>query len=166
MKEGKKIINRKKENFSFLRNTVASTEHTLEQVGVIKDVVYVSDSKSITVKQTCASINMINAEIVLITGGCDSKTDYSFLLDTDVSKIKAIIYTGEDCRRLFLHFAKHYMLLVNAANMKEAVRCAKAYAKKEQVVLFSPACPNFDAQNNYYNRGNEFRKIIQELHSA
>ncbi len=147
----------------FSRDTVAMTEHSLEQVGVINDVVYVNDSKSITIKQTCASINQISADIILITGGRDSTTDYSFLLDTDITRIKAIVYLGDDAERVFHHFTKYNMLLVNATNLKEAIDITRSFAKKDQVALFSPACPSYDIFDNYKNRGIKFRKIIQEL---
>lgn len=154
----------KETGFAFRPSAPAvPAEHALEQVGVLDEVVFVNDSKSTDIKKTCAAISAISADIVLITGGRDNGTDYSFLLDTDVSRVKAIIYLGENSERLFHHFTRLDMLLVKADGMDEAVRIARSCAHAGQVVLFSPACPSHDVFDNYKNRGNRFRNLIQSL---
>ncbi len=44
--------------------------------------------------------------------------------------------------------------------MESAVSIAKSKSLQSQAVLFSPACPSFDAFDNYKNRGDKFKKLI------
>lgn len=164
MKETEKIVTSGNTEFIAARSTAArSSEHSLEQVAVINEVVYINDSRSTDIKLTCSSINSVNADIVLITGGRDRNTDYSFLLDTDVSKLKAIIYLGEEMDRMLHLFSKLNMLLARAESMEEGLKIARKFASKNQVVLFSPSCPSHDIFDNYKNRGNKFRNLILEM---
>jgi UDP-N-acetylmuramoylalanine--D-glutamate ligase len=45
-----------------------------------------------------------------------------------------------------------------AEDMEDAVYKAAAEAKKNEIVLLSPACASFDMFENYEHRGNEFKK--------
>ena len=48
-------------------------------------------------------------------------------------------------------------------SLNQAVILAKRYAEPGQVVLFSPASTSFDMFKNMYDRGNQFKAIIQKL---
>ncbi len=69
------ITNQK--TFSISRDT----DHSFEFVTTINDVTYINDSKAITVKATVESINSIDADIVLILGGDDLKSDFSWFFE-------------------------------------------------------------------------------------
>ena len=45
----------------------------------------------------------------------------------------------------------------------ETVRAAAAEAKEGDIVLLSPASTSFDRFRNFEERGNTFRKIVEEL---
>ena len=45
----------------------------------------------------------------------------------------------------------------------EAVQMAADMAKEGEVVLLSPACASFDLFRNYEDRGDQFRRAVQEL---
>ena len=47
--------------------------------------------------------------------------------------------------------------------LKEAVLAAKQIAKEKQVVLFSPASASFDMFKNFADRGNQFKKLVNEI---
>ncbi len=63
-----------KKTFSINRKT----DHSFEFVACINDVTFINDSKATNAKQTVESINSVDTEIVLILGGDDLKTDYSW----------------------------------------------------------------------------------------
>ena len=48
-------------------------------------------------------------------------------------------------------------------NLKETVDLAKKLAKPGQVVLFSPASASFDLFKNFADRGQQFKKLVNEL---
>ncbi|MBS1634792.1 MAG: hypothetical protein JST26_02645 [Bacteroidetes bacterium] len=146
--------------------TLSSTrdnEHHMEFVAEKNGVTYVNDSASIDIKRTVKSIDEIDAELVLIIGGQDEKTDYTMFLNISLDKIKSLIYTGRTPERIFRLFGKQDCFFVTALSLQEAVQIATTLGQPGQVVLFSPACPSYDAFDNYKNRGNLFKQLIAGL---
>jgi UDP-N-acetylmuramoylalanine--D-glutamate ligase len=43
------------------------------------------------------------------------------------------------------------------------VRAAAAAAKPGEIVLLSPACASYDQFENFEQRGDEFRRLVEEL---
>ncbi|MCD6018738.1 MAG: UDP-N-acetylmuramoylalanine/D-glutamate ligase [Bacteroidetes bacterium] len=135
------------------------TDHSFEFVATINDVTYINDSKATNARQTVESINSVDVEIVLILGGDDLKTDYSWFTNINYYNVKTVIYFGRRFPEIKNIFNKHVMLIV-ADNLDSAVEVSKAKAIKDQAVLFSPACPSYDPFDNYKNRGNKFKELI------
>ena len=48
-------------------------------------------------------------------------------------------------------------------SLSQAVILAKRYATPGQVVLFSPASTSFDMFKNFEERGNTFKRFVNEL---
>ena len=138
------------------------TDHSFEFVTIINDVTYINDSKETNAKQTVESVNSVDAEIVLILGGDDLKTDYSWFTNINYYNIKTVIYHGRRFAEIKNIFNKHVMVLVSD-NLESSVGMAKSKAIKNQVVLFSPACPSYDAFDNYKNRGNKFKELVTNV---
>ncbi len=135
------------------------TDHSFEFVANINDVTYINDSKATNAKLAVESINSVDTEIVLILGGDDLKTDYSWFTNINYYNIKTVIYYGRRFSEIKNIFKKHVMVIV-ADNLESAVGISKAKAIKNQAVLFSPACPSFDPFDNYKNRGNKFKQLV------
>ena len=135
------------------------TDHSFEFVTNINEVTFINDSKATNAKQTVESINSIDAEIVLILGGDDLKTDYSWFTNVNYYNIKTVIYYGRRFPEIKNIFNKHVMILL-LDNLETSVKFSKNRAIKNQVVLFSPACPSFDVFDNYKNRGDKFKELV------
>lgn len=135
------------------------TDHSFEFVANINEVTFINDSKATNARLAVESINSVDAEIVLILGGDDLKTDYSWFTNINYYNIKTVIYFGRRFSEIKNIFNKHVMVVV-ADNLESAVGISKAKAIKNQAVLFSPACPSFDPFDNYKNRGNKFKELV------
>lgn len=135
------------------------TDHSFEFVANINEVTFINDSKATNARLAVESINSVDAEIVLILGGDDLKTDYSWFTNINYYNIKTVIYFGRRFPEIKNIFNKHVMLVV-ADNLESAVALSKAKAIKNQAVLFSPACPSYDPFDNYKNRGNKFKELV------
>ena len=135
------------------------TDHSFEFVANINDITFINDSKATTAKLTVESINSVDTEIVLVLGGDDLKTDYSWFTNVNYYNIKTVIYFGRRFAEIKNIFNKHVMIIV-ADNLESAVHISKSKAIKNQAVLFSPACPSFDPFDNYKNRGNKFKELV------
>lgn len=135
------------------------TDHSFEFVATINDVTYINDSKAINAKQAVESINSVDAELVLILGGDDLKTDYSWFSNLNYYNIKTVVYYGRRFPEIKNIFNKHVMVVL-LDNLETSVAFAKNRAIKNQVVLFSPACPSYDVFDNYKNRGDKFKALV------
>ena len=135
------------------------TDHSFEFVASINDVIYINDSKAINAKQAVESINSIDAEIVLILGGDDLKTDYSWFSNLNYYNIKTVVYYGRRFPEIKNIFNKHVMVVL-LDNLETSVAFSKNRAIKNQAVLFSPACPSYDVFDNYKNRGDKFKALV------
>ena len=51
-------------------------------------------------------------------------------------------------------------------NMKEIVKKAFEVTPKGGVIILSPAAASFDMFENYKDRGNQFKKAVEELKNA
>jgi len=135
------------------------TDHSFEFVANINDITFINDSKATNGKQTVESINSVDAEIILILGGDDLKTDYSWFTNVNYYNIKTVIYYGRRFPEIKNIFNKHVMIVL-LDNLETSVKFSKDRAIKNQVVLFSPACPSYDAFDNYKNRGDKFKELV------
>jgi UDP-N-acetylmuramoylalanine--D-glutamate ligase len=53
--------------------------------------------------------------------------------------------------------------MLQAENMKNAVRLSFQQAKSGDTVLLAPACASFDMFQNYEHRGREFKAAVRDL---
>jgi UDP-N-acetylmuramoylalanine--D-glutamate ligase len=143
--------------------SVKPDEHSMEAVAAIEGVLYVNDSAATSVQATRISLQQVEGNVLLITGGDDHRNDYASLLAPMRGKVRTVIYLGSDNDRLLKHISKEDMLFIPAISIEEAVKFANYCTKEGDMVLFSPACPSFDAFDNYKNRGNRFRKCVNNL---
>ena len=56
-----------------------------------------------------------------------------------------------------------YLPVTLVPDFADAVRTAREIAEEGDVVLLSPACTSFDAFKNFEERGDYFKKIVNEF---
>lgn len=138
-------------------------EHRLEKVLKIGNVQYINDSKATNVNATFFALDSMTSPTVWIVGGVDKGNDYSELMPLVREKVKAIICLGVDNKKIIDAFVDVVDMMVEVDNMRDAVQTAKHMTEKGDAVLLSPACASFDLFQNYEDRGNQFKKAVQNL---
>jgi UDP-N-acetylmuramoylalanine--D-glutamate ligase len=138
-------------------------EHRLEKVLKIQNVQYINDSKATNVNAAFFALDSMNTPTVWIVGGVDKGNDYNELMSLVREKVKAIICLGIDNRKIIDAFGNVVDIMVEVTNMNDAVRMAQRLTEKGDTVLLSPACASFDLFENYEDRGNQFKKAVQNL---
>lgn len=156
MKIRKQTIRESMSNFQ-------GVEHRLEKVLKIQNVQYINDSKATNVNATFFALDSMNAPTVWIVGGVDKGNDYAELMALVREKVKAIICLGIDNRKIIDAFGNVVDVMVEVSNMSDAVRTAQRLTEKGDAVLLSPACASFDLFENYEDRGNQFKRAVQNL---
>lgn len=146
-----------------LVKSLDSMDHRLETVQEIDGVTFINDSKSTGILDTRDSLKCINQPIIWIACSTPHERDYS-LIDKYVKyKIKSIVVFGtggDDIKNMFEEKVDNFM---RVNNMYEAVSQAGKLAASGDAVLFSPSCASFDLFANYVERGNAFKKVVNQL---
>lgn len=140
-----------------------NVEHRLEFVAKIHDIEFINDSKATNVNSTWYALESMSKPVVWIVGGVDKGNDYSTLFDLVKSKVTAIICLGKDNAKLKKTFSGMVTEIVEVSSAAEAVAQGYRLAKKDHVVLLSPACASFDLFENYEDRGAQFKKAVKAL---
>ncbi len=146
--------------------TFKGLEHRLELVRDFRGVRYYDDSFSTTPETAIAAIEAFDAPEILILGGSSKNSDFTELgqlISTRVN-IKAVIGIGDEWNKIKLKMKSEKLKIVEGLqSMEEVVRNAAILAEPGDVVLLSPACASFGMFKNYKERGELFKKAVQEL---
>lgn len=146
-----------------------AVEHRLEFVREINNVKWYNDSVSSSPTRTIAGLESFEEEIVLIAGGYDKNLDYTPIASPILEKVKTLILLGQTSGKIFEAVKKEEektnkkIDIYMCSTLEEAVNLAKKSAKQEQVVLFSPASASFDMFKNFADRGEQFKKLVNNL---
>ncbi len=140
-----------------------NVEHRLEFVAKVNGVEFINDSKATNINAAWYALESMERPTVWIVGGVDKGNDYSELESLVKAKVKAIVCLGVDNDKIKEAFADHVEQIVETQSATEAVIAAYQLAKKEEIVLLSPACASFDLFKNYEDRGNQFKKAVRGL---
>ena len=137
--------------------------HRLEEVRTVDEVLYVNDSKATNVNAVWYALESFDRPIVLIAGGRDKGNDYTDLKPLVRDQVRAVVALGESAETVIGELGPEAGTHSRAETMEEAVAQAQAVAQPGDVVLLSPACSSFDMYENYEERGDVFRRLVQML---
>ena len=145
----------------------SGVEHRLEFVREINGVKWYNDSVSSSPTRTIAGLNSYNEEIVLIAGGYDKNLDYSPIGRPILDKVKTLILFGDTKDKIYNAVndikTNEDINIYICSSLLEVVNKAYEIAKKDQVVLFSPASASFDMFKNFADRGIQFKDLVNKL---
>ena len=158
-----KLLSIRKETIRESLADFESIEHRMEPVLKVYGIQFVNDSKATNVNSTWYALESTQHPIVWIAGGVDKGNDYSQLFSLVKSKVKALVCLGVDNSKLHQEFGDKVPMIIDAADMSEAVRIAYKLGEKDDTVLLSPACASFDLFENYEDRGRQFKEAVRNL---
>ena len=144
-------------------------EHRIEFVREINGAKWYNDSASSTPSRTISGLNSFEEDIVLIAGGADKNLDYTPIAKPIVDKVKTLILMGQTAEKIYDKVKEEQerqnkqINIYMADSLSQAVILAKRYSEPKQVVLFSPASTSFDMFKNMYDRGAQFKEIVNKL---
>jgi len=140
--------------------------HRLEFVGIYNGVKFVNDSIATIPEATTRAIESYDDVDTLILGGFNRCIDYSLLIEyLHVKEIPNLIMLGE-VGNILHEQLKEVNCISNifmAKDMDEVVRFAFQYTAKGKTCLLSPAASSYDSFKNFEDRGDQYKKKVQEL---
>ena len=144
-------------------------EHRIEFVREVNGCKWYNDSASSTPTRTISGLNAFDEEIVLIAGGADKNLDFLPIAKPILDKVKTLILMGQTANKIYETVKKEAEIqnkkidIYMSNSLEQSINLAKRYAKPGQIVLFSPASTSFDMFKNMYDRGNQFKALVQKI---
>ena len=138
--------------------TFPGVPHRLEPVRELGGVRYVNDSKATNVAAALKALAAYEQEPVhLILGGSPKGEDFAPLAAAIGPNVKSVHVIGETATEL----AEAIPRAERDGDLAGALRAIEA--RPGDVVLLSPACASYDQFRDFEERGEEFRRLVQNL---
>ena len=136
--------------------------HRCELIRTLDGVEYLNDSKATNLHALISALRSQTRPVVLIAGGKDKGLDYSDVVPLLSVNTLAVITFGEIASQLADTIGKAAPC-EQVTTLDEAVTKARELAPRGSVVLLSPGTSSFDQFSGYEQRGDHFRKLVQQL---
>ena len=147
-------------------NIFSGVEHRIEFVRENNGVKYYNDSIASSPARTIAGLNSFAKKVILIAGGRDKKVPFDELAAAIKEKVKILVLTGEAKDKIYDAVAKdgkNDVKIFIEPDFEKAVKLAAKKAKKDDIVILSPACTSFDSFKNFEQRGQKFKDIVNNI---
>lgn len=139
-------------------------EHRMESIRHWNGIEFINDSKSTDIESSYYSLELVEAPITWIIGATEFETDYTHVVKFVKYKVVNLIVFGKSSDESIFDM---YSCLVDCYMKKESLRdameAAVSKSKSGSVILFSPSCSSFDEYEDYHERGNDFKNLVNSL---
>jgi UDP-N-acetylmuramoylalanine--D-glutamate ligase len=137
--------------------------HRLELVRDLHGVRWVNDSKATNTAAANRGVAAYDAPLRLILGGSLKGEDFGPFVCDLPANVRSIYLVGAASDELAAALDAAGRAYVRAGDIATAVSQAAADAEPGDVVLLSPACASYDQFANFEERGDTFRRVVEEL---
>jgi UDP-N-acetylmuramoylalanine--D-glutamate ligase len=134
--------------------------HRLEEVAEIDGVRFVNDSKATNAAAARRAIAAYEAPLHVILGGLGKNESYAELAADLRARGARAYLIGAAADELA---AALDVPIERSGDLATAVRAAADAAGPGEIVLLSPAAASYDQFENFEQRGDQFRRLVEEL---
>lgn len=143
-------------------------EHRLEIVRVSNGVTWVNGSIATAPERTMADIDSFDEPLVLLLGGRDKNLPWSELASRIHKRVKRVVIFGESAGKITAAIGLPVpgdvlQQVITTDTLSNALTEAGKVAVPGDVVLLSPGATSYDAFRDFEERGNYFKKWVNEL---
>jgi UDP-N-acetylmuramoylalanine--D-glutamate ligase len=144
--------------------TFPGVPHRLELVRELDGVRYVNDSKATNTAAARRALTAFDAPLHLILGGSLKGERFDeFSQDVARANVTTAYLIGAAAEPLAQDLGYAGVPFLLAATLERAVAEAASAARPGEVVLLSPACASYDQFRDFEHRGEEFRRLVENL---
>ena len=143
-------------------NKFSGVEHRLEFVKRLNGREFYNDSKATNVVSTNIALDSFTKPTILLLGGLDRKHSFDDLLP-HMKNVKLVVCYGETKDRIFDFCIKNKIECYKKENLEEATKLAYTLSLENEVILLSPACASWDQYACFEDRGDDFKRVVEEL---
>lgn len=150
------------ENIKNFLSTFNGVEHRMEYVRTLNGRKFYNDSKATNNESTIIALNSFNDNIILIMGGLDRNIPFDSIAP-HLKNVKCILSYGETKDKISEFATMNNVKSIVVNNLKDATIKAYEISEDGDIILLSPACASWDQFKDFEFRGNEFKKIVNNL---
>jgi len=155
------------ETVDYVAKNFGGVAHRIELVRELDGVKYYNDSIASSPARTTAGLASFNQKVILIAGGYDKKIPFDDFGEVVNDRVKKLILVGATSDKIEAAVKNspnfNDLPIIRETEFKKAVESARSCAENGDIVLLSPACASFDLFGNFEERGNTFKKIVNEF---
>ena len=142
----------------------AGVAHRLELVGEVGGVQYVNDSKATNTAAARRALTSYDVPLHLILGGRAKGEGWEELAqEVSAANVVTAYLIGEAAEPLSVALAYENVPFLLSVTLERAVAEAASAAQPGEIVLLSPACASYDEFRDFEHRGEEFRRLVENL---
>ncbi len=142
-------------------------EHRTEYVGTKKGVDFFNDSKATNTDAAIAGLvglSVLGKPIRLIGGGMDKQTSFKSWIEHFDGLVTKLYLIGETKNQIIRECQDMgYVNIESFDTLEEAILASYKESKENDCVLLSPACASWDMFDSYEQRGELFKKVVNDL---
>ena len=147
-------------------NSFKAIPHRLEDLGKIKNISFYNDSKATNFDSSLTGLKSIPYPMILIAGGIQKKGDYIPWIKQIKQSTKGVVLFGRNAKSLeeALLISSYKGEIIVTQNLEEATKVSIdiAIETNSSNILLSPACASFDQYQNYEERGDHFKQLVNK----
>ena len=139
-------------------------EHRLELVRQVRGVRFVNDSKATNPEAAERGLGAYPPGLRVVLGGSRKGSSFAGLARAARERGVARAYLiGESADELAEALGREGVAFTYSLDLERAVGDAAADAEPGDVVLLSPACASYDQFENFEERGEQFKRLVEAL---
>ncbi|HFQ93214.1 MAG TPA: UDP-N-acetylmuramoyl-L-alanine--D-glutamate ligase [Anaerolineae bacterium] len=142
--------------------TFRGVEHRLERARVLNGVRYVNDSIATAPERALAALAAYDEPIVLLAGGQDKDMAWDEWARQVRQRVKHVVLFGQ-LADLLVEKLAGFERMTQVETMEEALMVGRDTAVSGDIILLSPGGASFDAYDNFAQRGEIFKELVNKL---
>lgn len=161
----------KPETIAKIAATFTGVEHRIELVREINGIKFYNSSIDSSPSRTIAALSTFKNKVILIAGGKDKGIPYEPIGQVIAEKVKILLLIGATAPRIeeaynnYVHQTdiESEVKIIHCSTYEEIVAKAYSEAVPGDCIILSPASTSFDMFKNFEQRGNVFKKLVNQL---
>lgn len=158
-----KLLNVSNETIQKVIDAFPGVPHRLEFVKKKGGVRLINDSRATSVDTLRLALDSFPFEpIILIAGGRDAQADFTSLGEVVKTRVKTLVLVGEakeHINRCLGDLSETFLV----GTFEEAVLLSYQKSREGDIILLAPGCESYDMFVSYEERGNYFKKYVEEI---
>ncbi len=142
--------------------TFKKEDHRIELTRTISGITFYNDSKGTNIDAVIKAVSGMPGKVLLIAGGVDKGGGYALWKKNFSGKVSHLFTLGEAAPLIEKEMGGDFPC-TRMQTLEEAVKCAYKSAGPGDVVLLSPGCASFDMFKDYKERGELFKRYVNEI---